>query len=50
MDPYQQQELIEKVSDRLAEDEPGAAIAAIIDAYGLDPYSVAEALEGDEDA
>lgn len=47
MDPYQLQELIERVSDRLVEDEPAAAVAIIASECGLDLYAVAEQMESD---
>lgn len=49
MDPYAQQELIERVSDRLVEDEPAAAVVIIAHECGLDLYVVAEQMEADAD-
>ena len=45
MDQYQQQELIEAVSDALGEDLPEAAIALIADAYRLDLIEYADRYE-----
>lgn len=36
MDPYVQQDLIERVSDALLEESPRLAILSIMDAYDLD--------------
>jgi hypothetical protein len=44
MDPYELQEIIERVSDKLIEAEPLAAMRAIIEGFDLDPAEVADDL------
>jgi hypothetical protein len=49
IDPYATQDLIERVSNRLVEDEPAAAVAIIASECGLDLYAVADAIDGGGD-
>lgn len=44
MDPYAQQDVIEKVSDAILEESPRLAITIIMDAYDLDIDDVEAAL------
>lgn len=45
MDPYAQQDIIERVSDLIVDERPLAAVTLLIEAYDLDIDAVADGVE-----
>lgn len=50
MDPYAQQDVIERVNDLIVDDRPMAAVTFLIESYGLLLDDVAAAIEDEPHA